>query len=207
MSNIQTVRTRLKAWLSSKIRIDVWDLDQPKKLYHPSSTPQLLVPSNSAIECPVKDLLYDRVSINGIVGSGSFTYRFVWRYSGLMTAEQLPTRKIEAVAQFVHASALLELSGCDGIQEAYPEIEEFPVMLSQADDQQSDWLLHFNLVLRVQFNLTEFDLPDEYAPIGQGDDTQVDLDELTIKTYRAIAAFNPDTTGDSTLDSTILLRQ
>lgn len=203
--NIQTARKRLKDWLSSKIRIDAWDLDEPRSLFHPSSTTQLAVPSMTAIQYPVKDLRYERDGIRTIFGNGAFSYSFVYRYSGLMTAEQLPTQRVEALAQFVHASALLELAGCDGIRQVVPEIEEFPIMFSRMDDDQSDWLVYFNLVMRVQFALTEFDLPPEFSPVGSTPDTELPIDEVSLKIYRAFSGFDADVPADSTLDANIIL--
>jgi hypothetical protein len=153
----------------------------------------------------VKDLRYERDGISTIYGNGAFIYSFVYRYPGLMTAEQLPTQRVEALAQFIHASALLELSGCSGIRHAEPDIEEFPVMFSRMDDDQSDWLVYFHLALKVEFSLTEFDLPPEFAPVGSTPDVQLPIDEVNLKIYRAYAGFDADTPADSTLDADIIL--
>jgi len=73
------------------------------------------------------------------------------------------------------------------------------------DDDQSDWLIYFHLVLRVQFSLTEFDLPPEFAPIDSTPDTGMPIDEVNLKIYRALTGFSPDVPADSTLDANIIL--
>ena len=186
MANIQSTREALRAWFARMIRIDEWDADHPPELFAAGSSASLPLPACSAIEYPVKDLLYQLDGLSTVFGSGSFTFSIVYRYSGQYKIDELPLSRVEAIAQYLHAMALLSLGGEDGIRAARPDIEEYPVQISRIDDDQSDWLIAIHIVLLVDFALTEFDLPPEFRPPGyDGDGTAADIDRVSLEIYRA----------------------
>lgn len=202
--NIQTTRQTLKSWLEGLIRVDAWDADPPDKLYSDASTEGNILPANTAIEYPVKDLTYSRESIKTLTGSGLFPFSIVYRYSEQLTLAQLPLDRLEGLVQYIQGNALLELQGCGSIKSVAPDQEEFPVQVERDGTDQADWLVYCNITLLVSFALTDFDLSPEFA----GSNTPPaapNFNQLNLSIYRSVVGFDPDTPADSTLDSEITL--
>lgn len=204
MSDIQSVRTTVKDWITSLIRVDEIDLDAPYELLSPQSTPELPLPANTLIELPVKDLRYERLSLNTIEGSGVFTYQITYRYPGQLTFHQLPTNRCEQLHQYLAAQSLLQLSGCSGIKDVEPDEEEFPVVVQRENGEQKDWYIRVNLVLLINFSLTELTLPPEFGPSLPDEDSE--LDSLNLKIYRSVSEFSTERSEDFTLDTEITIR-
>lgn len=203
-SNIQAVRQGLRSWLSSKVRIDSWDLDKPADSYSKYSTEDNFLAANTAIEYPVEDLQYFRENINSVKGSGKFLYQIVFRYGGDLTYHQLPLYELEALVQFIQGQILLNPPCADGsIVKIDPEELKAPVNPTREEGIQGDWFIYCNLSFQVIFKLTAFDLPDEFKP---NPDTPINPDfNLAINTYRAKANFDHSKPADSTLDSSFTI--
>lgn len=190
MSNLATVKQAVRDWLESKVRVDSWDLDLPPRLFSDSSTQSLPLPAMSATSYPVKDLYYERGEGGGAAGSritgyAGLTFSLAYRFPGVLTVEQLPTDELEAIAEFLYVSSLIELQGCDGIQRLEPEASEFPIQITRMEDSQSDWLMYAHMAFNLQFSVTSIGIAPEYVNPGAGppgDGSQ--LREINIKIYR-----------------------
>lgn len=203
MSNITTTRAKLRQWLESFIRIDQWDADPPDKLYSSTSTDAALYPANTAIEYPVKNLIYRRTDVSGVTGAGEFSISIVYRYPGELTLHELPVEKMEAVSQYIQAMSLLSLSGCEGIRHAEPaDNNEFPVQVQRMENDQSDWLIFCNVTLLIEFALTDFGIDPEF---GTPPEAPTPLDNLDVRIYRSVAGFDTTDPADSTLDAELSL--
>lgn len=200
--NIQTVRQSLKDWLSALVRIDSFDADPPASLYTPHQGPPLpglppLVPANTCIFYPVKNLTYSQSDAFGVTGEGEFTFSIVYRYPGDLTLNELPISNIESVVQYVQANALLNLSGCGGVRRAYQRAYEFPVQVERESNDQGDWLIYANIRLVIEFALTSFEIDPIFANPPEEPPT---AENLTANIYRAKVKFDVSSPSDYTLD-------
>ena len=200
MSDVSTVRTSVRDWFASKVRIDYWNLDEPDSLYSPASTAELPLPPSSAIELPVKDLQYERTGDREITGSGIFTYQLCYRYSGQLTFHELPTNRCELLQQYLAGSCLLELGGCGGIQSAEPDTEEYPVQVGRGEGEQGDWYIRVTLVLLIRFSVDELLVPPEFGPVDALPDDLSELNNLNIRVFKSHIRNLSDSTLDAELN-------
>lgn len=195
-SNIQQVRTGLKNWLSSKVRIDQWDLDKPADVH--TLTP------NTAIAYPVEDLQYFREGLNSIKGRGKFPYQIVFRYSGILPYHELPLSKLEGLIQYIQGQALIN-PPCANSSIVSLEVDDVgtPVNVMREGNDQSDWLIYCNFAFQIVFKLNAFDIDDEFKP---NPDTPINPDfNLELNIYRAKVNFDSSNPDDSTLDSSLTI--
>lgn len=208
MSNVATIKQAIRDWLELKMRIDVWDLDVPMKLFADTSTQALPLPAMSAISYPVKDLMYQRgeggaAGNERVTGFAGLTFSLVYRFTGQLTAEQLPIDDVEAIAEFLYVSSMFELQGCNGLRRLVPEPSEFPVQLTRMEDSQSDWLVYLHMLFNVEFHVTSIGLAPEYSNPGSGSGEEISkLRELNIKVFRGDL---DGITTDNTLDSDTII--
>ena len=188
MSNIRSVKQAFRQWLGTKVRIDQWDLDHPQKLFSEASTLQSVLPATSAISYPAKGMFYQREDEGLVQGFAAFTFSIVYRYAGSLTAEELPIDDIEAIGEFLYASALLELQGCNGIRQVLQEQAEFPVQITRTDDDRSDWLVYLHLVFEATFQVTEIGIPEGYGSLDPGQGGDFSLKQVDVTTYRALVS-------------------
>jgi hypothetical protein len=206
MSNIQTVRAGLRSWLSSKVRIDSWDLDKPADLFSEYSTEDNLLTANTAIEHPVEDLQYFRENFNSVKGRGKFPYQIVFRYGEDLTYHELPLSDLEGLVQYIQGQVLRNPPCANGaIISITPEDVKATVNAIREGNNQGDWFVYCNFSFEVVFKLTAFDLPDEFKPLDP--DTPINPDfNLDINTYRAKVNFDSSNPDDSTLDSSLKIK-
>jgi len=186
--NIQTVRAELKEWLSGLIRIDVFDIDEPRQLYTTTIDGQgneRQVPANCAVSYPVKDLAYERHGTGSVTGSGLFIYTIVYKYKRDLNLNELPVSELEGLVQYLHVQAILTLGGCGAIRSLEIEPDEFPIQISRSEASagQEDWLVHVHLQLRIDFALTDFDISPDFAIAGP-EFADADTD-LNIQVFRS----------------------
>lgn len=196
MPNLASVRSQLKEWLAAQIRIDEFDADPPRRLQ--TRLDNRPVPANTCISYPVSNLDFAETGFESITGTATFSYSIVYRFAQELTLETLPISDLESVAQYLRARSILSLAGCGAIRRVAPLESEYPIQISRDGTDQDDWLVYVHLSLRASFALTEFGISPDYGV--PTDDTDVALNSIGLKTYRANLGLTP-----STLDSDILL--
>lgn len=162
MSNIKTLRTDLRNWLSSLIRIDKVDLDEPSYLYSDvAGAGNKVLPANSLMELPVENLSYEKEGVRAVAGSGLFRYVLVYRYPEELAVHDLPISDLEGLVESIQALALIN-SLSSSIRTITTESVEYPVNPRRAVDDSDDWLVYCSFSFNITFKVTELALSDDF---------------------------------------------
>ncbi|MBD2060506.1 hypothetical protein H6F88_31690 [Oculatella sp. FACHB-28] len=162
MSNIKSLRTDLRNWLSSLIRIDKVDLDSPVGLYSDvAGAGNRLLAANTLIEFPVENLSYSKENNRAVVGSGVFRYSLTYRYAEELSLHDLPISELESLVESIQALALIN-SPSRSIRNLTIEAVEYPVNPRRDGEEADDWLVSCNFSFNITFTVTELCLSEDF---------------------------------------------
>lgn len=197
--SVALVRKGLRAWISSRTRIDAWDLDVP------SNVPTVLdtgavrrrYPANCAMELPITNLLLQK-SANQVEGQALFTYLILFRFSGKAAKEQLPTGDVENLVNWLGQEAVYwpgEIWA--GVRQLTAQADE-PVVLARVEGEDSDWLLIARLEFEIRF-ISQAVAPEVVQPPPLAD-PGITLNRVNINVNRSDIPVTPSVPETYTLD-------
>jgi hypothetical protein len=202
--NIQTIRQKIREFLTTRIAIYKWDLDEPDVLYFEIGSQGY--PANTAIELPVMNLFHTKgASSNSIETSARFPYRLTYIFPGDVPVSSLPLKALEGVLSAIHIYSVLQTPDSD-IKSFNPVEEEDSVTIGRVGTSEDNWLIQLNFSFETTFITTEFPDLSDLQPSDYFDSTNPPtLQELEIRVNRAKPKFNKLDSSTFIEDSVILI--
>lgn len=203
--NIQTVRAKVKEFISIRVRIDKWNLEVPDDLYSPTSNNY--APGNTAVALPIQNLTHIREGNSGIQTSVRLPYSIRYRFPFDLDYHSLPFAGLEGVLSTIHTLSLLQ-SPDDNIKSFQPAEIEDSITVGNIAQQDGDYIVSLNFAFDVVFNTTEFpDISDIQPPDYYSIDNPPPLSEITIRINRANSNFIKSDNSTYVEDSTIIINK
>jgi|688.fasta_scaffold01920_45 hypothetical protein len=192
-SNISTVTAALKNFITANVYIGSEDLDPPK---HWQAETNRYACTLTVL--PAYELVYTKISTNIVTGLGKFRFQLKYRLPSQLPYNGLNVGAFERLAQFLQLSPMLNFGGgAEGIRSIQSTQIDYPIVIEREERQQNDWIIYVNVEYLIDFQVTEYDLPDEFALVDPDLDTSVEVRNIGINTYRSdIGDFD-----DNVLDS------
>ncbi|MDZ8259454.1 hypothetical protein [Nostoc sp. ChiQUE01b] len=203
--NIQIARDLVDEFLITIIKIDAFDLDEPKELYKYAG--EVRLPTNTSVRLPVQNLIHTKQNLNSVKTSARLPYRISFRFPGQLSFYALPLRALEGIVAHIHLYALL--LGPDPIIESFiPVYVEDSVTVERVKDAKSDWLCHLNFSFDIRFNTTTVpNISDLQSPDYFQFENPPTLQEIKIRTYRAKPAFSVEEVDTYVEDSEVIIQK
>lgn len=204
--NIQTIRQKIREFITARIAIYEWDLDEPDVLYFQVGSQGY--PANTAIELPVMNLVHrSGASKNSIETSARFGYRLTYIFPGDTSLNELPLKALEGVLSIIHVYAILQTPDPD-IKSFIPVEEEDSVTVGRFGTAEDNWLVQLNFSFDAVFNTTELpDISDIQPPDYFDFSNPPTLEELRIRVNRAKPKFSKVDNTTFIEDSNILINK
>ncbi|MBE9178676.1 hypothetical protein IQ268_08900 [Oculatella sp. LEGE 06141] len=195
--SIRQLRTGIRSWIESTVRVDAWDLDVPANV--PTIINEQRYPSNCAVELPIKDFGVRKA--NGYLeASGRFMYGILYRYTARAAKEQLPVKLVENLIHYLAEQAV-----------AYPQtlfddivtldIDSIanPVSIARIEGEDKDWLLIGRIELNIEF---VSNAEADFGSLQPGTDSEEPFTPTSIQVglNRSYYPVNPIDPGSYTLD-------
>jgi hypothetical protein len=202
--NIQTIRQKIREFITARIAIYEWDLDEPDVLYFQVGSQGY--PANTAIELPVMNLVHTRGSgKSSIETSARFGYRLTYIFPGNIPLNQLPLKALEGILSTIHVYSILQTPDSD-IKSFTPVEEEDSVTVGRVGTADDNWLIQLNFSFDAVFNTTELpDISDIQPPDYFDFNNPPTLQELEIRVNRAKPKFSRLDNSTFIEDSVILI--
>lgn len=173
MLNIKTVRDTLRALVTNRMAIDVWDVDVPpagEKLVN-----MRYFPRTAAVAHPVMNLQYEggksTRAHDVVMADFPFVVRFRFMKERYPTVHDLPISQIESLYL---AMCQVAYKGADQCADVIKQIGlsplEYNIVNGETQDQPFSWLVTFQFNFNVEFYAGEADgteFPD-IIPGGPG---------------------------------------
>ncbi|MEH1966753.1 hypothetical protein [Nostoc sp.] len=203
--NIQIARDLVDEFLVTIIKIDAFDLDEPKQLYKYQG--DNLLPTNTAIRLPVQNLIHTKQNLNSVKTTARLPYRLSFRFPAEMPFHDLPIRALEGMVAHIHLYAIL--LGPDPAIELFTPVDvEDSVTAERVNGVKSDWLCHLNFSFDIKFNTTIVpDISDLQSPDYFQFENPPTLQEIKIRTYRAKPAFSVEEVDTYVEDSEVIIQK
>lgn len=144
------IRSNLKAWLESWIRIDAWDLDVPANI--PIELNGRRYPAMTAVALPLQDLTLYREDSTLVMATARFAYDFIYRFNGSASRHQLPSDEVELIVNFLAERAARypqEIS--TDISSIEVDRLADPCAIGRVLGEDGDWLILGKLELKISF--------------------------------------------------------
>jgi hypothetical protein len=202
--NIQIVRQRIREFLTTRIAIYEWDLDEPDVLYFQVGSQGY--PANTAIELPVMNLIHTKgASRNSVETSARFPYRLTYIFPGDIPLNALPLKALEGILSLIQIYSVLQIPDCE-IKSFNPVIEEDSITIGRVGTAEDNWLIQLNFSFDAVFITTDLpDISDIQPPDYFDPSNPPTLQELQIRVNRAKSKFNRSDNSTYIEDSVILI--
>lgn len=144
------IRSSIKTWLESWIRIDSWDLDVPANV--PIELMGRRYPAMTAVVLPLQDLSLYREDSTLVMATARFPYDFIYRFNGSASRHQLPSDEVELIINFLSERAARypqEISTAISSIEIDRLAE--PCAIGRVLGEDGDWLILGKLELKISF--------------------------------------------------------
>lgn len=199
MANLSTAKQELLDFILKFIRVEKEDIDPPKLWLSDDGVTQKL--NATLTQLPTRNLTFMEDK-GTLVGSGNFRYQIKYRLPSTLTYQDLGIADFENVVQFLLGAPIVFIRGCSGIKSLQPSQVDYPVVVEREERQQGDWLVYLNLEYLVLFQVTEFDINDQFLELDPDEINPVSLNSLNIRTYRGAIG---DVKDDSIKDLDLLI--
>jgi hypothetical protein len=143
--NIGELRTSLKKFLQSKLRIDVWGLGLPDSIHSPGK------PTSIGLDRPALDIVFlEREgwgSAQVAITETTIPFEIKYRFDSSHIYETIPRAEAESVL----AQVLFELQTPSCLNQDIESIEPSG-SVSVAQHKNGDWLILFELDIKAKFH-------------------------------------------------------
>lgn len=194
-SNLATAKAALLDFLLNYVRVEKEDIDPPKQWLATSNTGAQKL-NATLTKLPVRNLTFQE-NQGILLGSGHFRYQLKYRLPSSLTYAEIGVSDFENLIQFLLGAPIVFLKGCSGIKSLQPSQVDYPVVVEREEREQGDWLIYLNLEYLVIFQVTEFDINDQFLDQDPDTNNPVDFTTLNIKTYRGKIRDVMDSTLDA----------
>lgn len=140
--NIQQARQAITEFLSIRLRIDTWGLDEPTRQY--TTHNQTTLPANSARSLPIQNVIHTKDSFNVVRVKARFPYQIAYRFPGVMPYHDIPFNALEGMLEFIHILFLMETPDPE-IQFIAPVLVEDAITYYEAGEEKvphRDWIVY-----------------------------------------------------------------
>ncbi|MBD2364527.1 hypothetical protein H6G36_25695 [Anabaena minutissima FACHB-250] len=152
--NIGELRAILKAWLATKLRIDRWGLGLPDSIQDSDR------PTSIGLDKPALDINFDNKGWGQdrlILVETTIPFQVIYRFDSSYQYDLLPRGEAETLLN----QMLFELQAPNCLHQDI-ELVEPSGSVSIAEHKNSDWLLIFELDIKVQFQSESNRINNQY---------------------------------------------
>lgn len=201
--NLTSVEQSIKEFITTRINIVSWDLDEPDVLTYEVGGNHY--PANTAKQLPIQNLTYNKETFNRVVAKAIFPYVITYRFYSELSFVQLPISSLANVLSLVQILALIQTPDPDITLFEVVEIED-SITVRRAEDTSNDWLVELNFAFSAEFSITEYpNVSDIQPPDFYDIENPPPLNELKVRINRAKSKFKPTDTNSYIEDSEFII--